>query len=192
MFSERSGVVTGVSLSAGERIGDTAVLRLSDDTVPCQLKILISREQKKHVGLKDFVTVKLEGESEFQTTVTYLGESASGDGSYEILIPLSEGEGIPGQSGTLTASDAGEKFPFCIPVYALHSENTRNYVYAVKQREGILGEESYIEEINVTVQDQNENYAAITGALDGDTMIVVSATKEIKNGGTVRQQGQVQ
>ena len=192
VFSERSGVVTGVSLSAGERIGDTAVLRLSDDTVPCQLKILISREQKKHVGLKDFVTVKLEGESEFQTTVTYLGESASGDGSYEILIPLSEGEGIPGQSGTLTASDAGEKFPFCIPVYALHSENTRNYVYAVKQREGILGEESYIEEINVTVQDQNENYAAITGALDGDTMIVVSATKEIKNGGTVRQQGQVQ
>lgn len=50
----------------------------------------------------------------------------------------------------------------------------------MKQREGILGEESYIEEINVTVQDQNENYAAITGALDGDTMIVVSATKEIK------------
>ena len=190
VFSERSGVVTGVSLSAGERIGDTAVLRLSDDTVPCQLKILISREQKKHVGLKDFVTVKLEGESEFQTAVTYLGESASGDGSYEILIPLSEGEGIPGQSGTLTASDAGEKYPFCIPVYALHSENTRSYVYAVKQREGILGEESYIEEINVTVQDQNENYAAITGALDGDTMIVVSATKEIKNGGTVRLQTQ--
>ena len=190
MFSERSGVVTGVSLSAGERTGDTAVLLISDETVPCQLKFLIDREQKKHVSLKDFVTVKLEGESEFQTAVTYLGESASGDGSYEILIPLSEGEGIPGQSGTLTASDPGEKYPLCIPVYALHSEEIRNYVYAVKQREGILGEESYIEEVNVTVQDKNESFAAVSGALDGDTMIVVSATKEIKNGDTVRLQGQ--
>ena len=142
---------------AGRRVEDALLPEASSSELT-----ELSMEKEKHVGLKDFVTVKLEGESEFQTTVTYLGESASGDGSYEILIPLSEGEGIPGQSGTLTASDAGEKFPFCIPVYALHSENTRNYVYAVKQREGILGEESYIEEINVTVQDQNENYAAIT------------------------------
>ena len=46
--------------------------------------------------------------------------------------------------------------------------------------------EYYVEEINVRVLDENENWVAVEGALDSESQIIVSATKELKNGEIVR------
>ena len=74
----------------------------------------------------------------------------------------------------------------CLPPAAVHKDNMRSYVYVVKEREGILGMEYYVEEINVRVLDENENWVAVEGALDSESQIIVSATKEVKNGEIVR------
>ena len=57
------GVVTKIAVGAGERIPDTSVLLLSDESLPCQLKILLDKEQKKYISLGDQVLVSLEGKS---------------------------------------------------------------------------------------------------------------------------------
>ncbi len=60
-------------------------------------------------------------------------------------------------------------------------------MYVLKQREGILGEEYYVEEVNVKVLDKNESWVAIeTEALDEDSRIIVSSDKEIGKGDVVR------
>ena len=70
---------------------------------------------------------------------------------------------------------------------AVHTDvNNRSFVYVVKEREGILGMEYYVEEVNVRILDQNDNWVAVEGALDSESQIIVSATKEIKNGEIVR------
>lgn len=56
----------------------------------------------------------------------------------------------------------------------------------MKEREGILGAEYYAEEVNVRISDENDSFAAVEGALDENSRIILSATKEIKNGDTVR------
>lgn len=46
-----------------------------------------------------------------------------------------------------------------------------------------------MDEVNVKVLDQNENWAAIEeGVVDKDSEIVLSTTKEVKRGETVRWQ----
>ncbi|EOS74374.1 hypothetical protein C819_03127 [Lachnospiraceae bacterium 10-1] len=182
------GVVTKIAVGAGERIPDTSVLLLSDESLPCQLKILLDKEQKKYISLGDQVLVSLEGKSkELEEKVDYLAASELSPEKYEAFITLPEGTGIPGLSGTVSRSESGEKYRFCIPTVAVHSENNRNYVYVLKEREGILGQEYYVDEINVSVIDKNDNWAAIEeGTVDKESKIILSATKEVKTGESVR------
>lgn len=183
----QSGMVTDLYIDAGGRIPDTAVMLLSDDTVPCQLKVNLTKEQKKYLDLNDPVTLKFEGNSKgIDGTVDYLAESENAPGNYEVIVNLPEGVGTPGLSGTLTHSEQGEKYACCIEPAALYKTDTRNYVYVLKEREGILGMEYYAEEINVKILDENENYVAVEGAIDGESQIILSATRELKNGDTVR------
>ena len=182
------GVITDVSVSVGGRVPDTAVVLISDESLPCQLKVFLDKEQKKYVGLGDSLEIKLEGKSsKLDGTIDYLSESKSIPGSYEALINLPEATGIPGLSGTITRSDLGEKYRLCIPPSAIYQKNDSFFVYVLKEREGILGQEYYIDEAVVKVIDQNENWAAIDdGLLTKDSKIIASSTKEIKKGDVVR------
>ena len=184
-----SGLITDINISEGNRTPDSALMLLADDEVPFQFKAQIDKEQKKYLGLNDKVSLKLEGvRNEMDLSVEYLAESAAMPGNYEIYINLPEGIGSPGLSGTATHSEVGEKYRLCISPYALRQDvgGSRTYVYVVKEREGILGMEYYVESINVRVLDENENWAAVEGGLDKDSQIVESSTIEIKNGDIVR------
>ncbi len=187
IIAGQSGLVTDVYINVGGRIPDSAVMLIADDAVPCQFKTMIDKEQKKYISLNDKVSLKLDGNSrETEVMVNYLAESESMPGNYDIYIDLPEGSGMPGLSGTMKHNEAGEKYPCCVPPIAVHTDNSRRFVYVVKEREGILGMEYYVEEINVKVLDENEYWVAIEGALDGESRIIVSATQEIRNGEIVR------
>ena len=182
------GVVTEISVGAGDRVPDTAVLLLADESIPCQLKITLDKEQKKYISLGDQVSIKLEGKSrELEEKIDYLAENRNNPELYEALITLPEGTGIPGESGTISRAESGEKYRICLPPTALHSENDRNYVYVLKEREGILGQEYYVDEMNVKIVDKNDNWVAVEeGVLDKDSKIILSSTKDLKKGDVVR------
>lgn len=185
--AQGGGMVTDIFISVGGRIPDSAVMLLADDTVPCQFKAMLDKEQKKYVSLNDKVGLKLDGSSrESDASVDYLAENAAMPGNYDIYINLPEGTGMPGLSGVMKHTETGEKYPNCLPPTAVHTENTRNYVYVVKEREGILGMEYYVEEVSVKILDENENWVAVEGALDSDSQVIISATKEVQNGTIVR------
>lgn len=186
--SNVDGMVTNVYLEVGGRVPDSAAILLTDDSLPCQFKVILDKEQKKYVGYGEQVSVKLDGSSNtIDTAVDYFSESQSMPGSFETLIELPEKTGVPGLSGKLICSKQGEKYEYCISLFALHKEETRNYVYVLKTREGILGEEYYVEEVNVKILDQNDDWAAIeSGAIDKDSQIITSADKEFSRGDVVR------
>lgn len=181
-----SGTVTDVYLQAGGRVPDTASFLLADNEVACQFRAALTKEQKSYVNLGDDVRLELDGRRKIDVKVDYLEENENMPGSYTVTVKLPEETGVPGLSGKLTCSKVGEKQPLCISVMALHSENDRNFVYVVNEREGILGKEYYVEEINVSVVDKNDKLAAIEGAVTSDSHIIESSTKEVKKGDVVR------
>lgn len=185
--TQHSGLITDIYISVGGRTPDSAVMLLADDTVPCQFKTMLDKDQKSYVSLNDKVSLKLDGSSrETDVTVDYLAESETMPGSYEIYINLPEGVGMPGLSGMLKHTETGEKYSSCVTPPAVHKDNTRSFVYVVKEREGILGMEYYVEEINVRILDENENWIAVEGALDSESQIIASSTIEVHNGDIVR------
>ncbi|MDE6203649.1 MAG: hypothetical protein K2O16_06490 [Lachnospiraceae bacterium] len=182
------GVITEILAGVGDRVPDTAVLLISDESLPCQLKVTLDKEQKKYISLGDEVSVKIEGAGRaLEDKIGYLAESRTAPEKYEALIELPQNTGVPGASGTIARSENGEKHKCCIPVTALNTQEDRNYVYVLKEREGILGQEYYVDEMNVKVIDKNENWAALEeGTLDKDSKVVISSTMEIKKGDVVR------
>lgn len=182
-----SGMVTDVYVQAGGRVPDTASLLMADNEVPCQFRATLTKEDKTYVNLNDEVKLKLGDRNEFGATVDYLTENENAPGSFTVIIRLPEETGTPGQSGTISCVKAGEKQPGCIPLLALHENSGgTNYVYVVGEREGILGTEYYVEEINVSIVDKNEKFAAVEGAITTESQIIQSADKEIKKGDVVR------
>ena len=185
--AKQSGLVTDIYISTGGRTSDSAVMLFADDNVPCRFRAVISQEQKKYIGLHDEVSLKLDGSGkDWDVTVDYLAESNSVPGTYEVYMNLPDGAGIPGLSGRMSRSEKGEKHFCCVTPMAVHKEDIRSYVYVVKERDGILGKEYYAEQVNVRIQDENDYWVAVEGALDSDSVIITSSTKEVKNGDVVR------
>lgn len=184
--ADKSGMVTDVYVEVGGRVPDTASLLLSDNEVACQFRATLTKEQKSYVNLNDDVKLELDGRKAMNVSIDYLAENENAPGTFTALVQLPEETGMPGLSGVLKCTKAGEKHPCCVPLLALHSENDRYFVYVVNEREGILGQEYYVEEINVAVIDKNDTWAAVEGALTSDSKIVSSSTKEVEKGGVVR------
>lgn len=185
-----AGMITDIYVDAGDRIPEGAVMMMTDDTIPCQFKVILDKDQKKYVGSGDQVTVKLNGSrKELETEAAYFSESKTMPGSFETFIDLPENMGVPGLSGTLTRSERGEKYHTCVSPQVIYSNTDINkyYIYVLKEREGILGSEYYAEEVSIKILDQNEDWAAISSSeLDSSSQIIVSADKEFKKGDVVR------
>lgn len=186
MTAPMAGTVTDVYVQAGGRVPDTASFLLADEEVACRFRTSLTKEQKSYVNLGDDVKLELGGSRKIDVKVDYLQENESMPGTYTAIVKLPEETGVPGLSGKLTCSKTGEKYPACIPLSALHSENGRYFVYVVNEREGILGTEYYVEEITISVVDKNDRLAAIEGAVSDESLILESSTKEVQKGTVVR------
>lgn len=190
--AEASGAITDIQVAVGGRTPDTAALLLTDDEVPCQFKVTLTKEQKKYVNLGDTIELKLSGsDSRLEVTADYLTESTVSPGSYDVFMDIPAKTAVPGTGGTMNLSVQGESHNLCIPAEALYKENERYYVFELKEKEGILGKEIYAEKVNVRLKDQNERFAALEeGALNKDSKVIVSSTEELKRGDIIRYQEQ--
>ncbi len=187
--ADASGMITDIYIEAGSRVPDSAAMMMTDDSIPCQFKVLLDKEQKKYVGFGDEVSLKLDGSRQkMDMHIDYFSESRTMPGSFETYIALPEGTGVPGLSGTITRSETGEKYNYCISPLAIHrGENNIAIVYVLKEREGILGREYYVEEVNVKILDENDRWAAVESpSLDRESKIIVSSDKEFAKGDVVR------
>jgi len=188
VVAESRGMITDIFVEVGGRVMDGAAMMMTDESIPCQFKVTIDKEQKKYVGYGDGVSIKLDGSGkELDAQIGYLSESSSVPGSYEILFDLPQDMGFPGLSGTMEHTETGEKYECCVPPGAVYEYQNRNFVYVVKEREGILGPEYYVEEVTVKVVDYNESWMALDApALDSNSKIVTYADKDFGKGDVVR------
>lgn len=186
--SVSGGMVTEILITTGGRTTDTAAILLTEDEIPCRFKLTITKEQKKYINIGDEVEVTLANDgTELLLTADYMTESTSGMGYYDIYMELPQGVGQPGMIGSVEQSVQGELRGCCLPIEALYSEDNRYYVYIVKEKDGILGTELYVERMDVNVLDKNDRYVAIEeGVLSKEDAVIIYSTEEVSRGDSVK------
>lgn len=185
--AENDGIISQIQVAVGGRTSDMAAILMTDTQRPCQFKFSITKEQGKYIHLNDTVLLKLNGQSDTEVTVDYFTENMQG--GYDLICMLPEGMGKPGLSGSIQKSVQGEYHDLALPVDAVFGEQGSYYIYTLNEKEGILGSEYYAEKIKIQLKDINDRYAALeAGTISADTRVITYASKELKQGESVRPQ----
>ncbi len=108
-----------------------------------------------------------------------------GESRYEFvsLIKEAEGELEIGQKVDISIAKSSVPYPMLIPSSSVIREGGKDYLFIVKEREGVLGKENYVERYEVEVLDTDAFNSAITSneAITGNDKIVSFSSKALSD-----------
>ena len=107
------------------------------------------------------------------------------NGTVTAKCTLSKGAWCAGAANA-SATVQGEKRPCVLPASAVHKDNTGCYVLAIEQKATTLGQQNIVVSLPVTVVETGDTTAAVSGALDADTQVIVSSTRAVQAGDRVK------
>jgi multidrug efflux pump subunit AcrA (membrane-fusion protein) len=185
VLAPMDGVVTRVDVGAGTRTSSEAALFINNaETMDFVAEV--SKEEKKYVNAGNTVTMRMAGENKDieGLTVTSVQPSTTPN-AYRVAIET-PADYLPGTSGTVEIEQKSKTYDAVVPLSALHADGSQYYILRVIETETSLGTECFAERVDVTLQEKNETFAAVNGALGDDDEIISSAESVIADGDKVR------
>ena len=86
----------------------------------------------------------------------------------------------------ITVTTMGGTTGLCLPATAVNSDNAGNFVYLVETKNTVLGVQSVLVRLGVTVEERGDGVVRISGALSGQEQIVSASSKPLSAGTEVR------
>ncbi len=108
------------------------------------------------------------------------------DGQVRISAQLTKDKLLNKVTGTLEIEKSSDRYQMVLPISALRIVGGKAVVFVVCETQSIIGTEQIVEEIDITIKDQDSENMAIEGILFPDDSIVVGASKPIKKGDRIR------
>ncbi|WP_343084527.1 hypothetical protein [Blautia producta] len=189
ILSPVKGVITELKVSAGDNTPDTALMTLADLSSGCRFVMQIDKSMEKYISRKDPVRLSpADGSKDIENLEV---ESITPDAEDKtklivtILLPADTLE--IGAAAKMTSMRKEKAQDGCIPVEALHMENSKYYVLVAEEKETVLGTELTAVRKDVIVKDKNSTYAALEGSsLLPDDRIITESDRTIDAGSRVR------
>ena len=193
------GVVTKVNAAAGKpasRSQPLFVFAPKDEGFV--LTFTADAEDAAAVAEGDAVSVSVAGSDgrfeRIEGTVETMEETAAADGgaggggsgAVRIAIRL-DGPGLAeGMAAQVEERRPSGRPGMLVPAKALHADGSGEFVYALEERKGALGNEYRLRKAYVTVSDKNDDQALVTGGVMPDERIVTETSEPVSEGDRVR------
>ena len=104
----------------------------------------------------------------------------------KVTLLLPEGDWTRGQSLEAEVVISRTSYSLCVPLSALHSDNSGYFVYTVTEKSTVLGIENVLTQVPVNLSARDDTNAAIEGALGRGDAVVTASNKSIGDGSRVR------
>lgn len=184
-----SGTVTGVSVAPGSPTPQGTAVLLAGSEGGSVFTAQIGSDWEKYIGPGDPVSLKPSGDKDEITGLEVESVSASAiEGLLDVSVRLPEGTLPIGAAAELTCLRKSEQYPSCVPISALRSENDVYFLLVPETTQTILGPQTILRRVEVTVIERNESYAAIDGFPARDKRFVLYSSKPVNAGDRVRQE----
>lgn len=167
------GVITQMNIVTGQRTTDTAAFTMADITSGMRYVAQIEEEDAKYLATGDGVSLQAGGKKHSDLQVLTMEP----DGEKEMVtvtVLLEQGILSIGDTASLEAVKQSDTYPMTLPIGAIHSENGKNFVYVLEEEETVLGTQLTVRRADVTVEEQNGQYAAVTSELLSESSQVVT------------------
>ncbi len=189
--SPKKVVVSKVNVEPGGKTPDFASILYVDMNEKLSFHAVISKEEQKQIKIGDSATLSFHNGNDItENAVVSKMETVEKDTTkYDLEITMNEPIASIGEMGEFTLRNVSENQSMTVPLQAVHSDGLKYYVYVLRSKETILGEELKVERRDIEISDRNDRNAALdNGGLSEEDRIIISSNKEIADGVIVRLQ----
>jgi len=187
VYASFGGMVSEVRQKVGEESIDGAAVVVTQEADIYTMKINVSHKQKEYVALGDVAIVQL-GEVSVSSEVSAVYEEIGNPQHYIAEVQVSGDKFHIGDVVLVDIVHISKKYDFVIPICAIRSDKTGNYILVVREKETILGTEQVASKVQIKVGEINTEYVgANSDALSTNDRIIINSNKQVDVGDTVRE-----
>lgn len=187
VYASFGGMISEVRQNVGSKSIDEAAVVITQEADTYTLKISVSQTQKNYIAEGDNAIVQA-GEISVSSEVTAVYEEIANPQHYIVEVQVPGDVFHIGDSVLVNIVHVSKKYDFVIPVSAIRSDTTGNYVLVLREKETLLGTEQIASKVQIKIGETNEEYVgANSDALSINDKIIISSNKQIDVGDTVRE-----
>ena len=183
------GVVTKIMLTTGDRTPDGTAVLLADLSSGARFAAQVPKEQEKYIARKDeaVLTTGNNGKQITGLEISSVRVSEENPDMLDVTIDLAADTLEMGVAATMEVSRKSGTYQSCLPLSAIHYDNNQAYVLVAEESETVLGSEMTARRVDVTIEDKNEQYAALQeGVLTSEQKVVKGSDRSVEPGGRIR------
>jgi len=183
------GVVTKVAVTTGDRTPDGMAVLLADLSSGSRFVAQVPKAQEKYIARKDeaVLTPGNNGEKITDLEVSSVRSSEENPELLEVTIQLPADTLEMGTAASMEVKRNSGTYQSCLPLSAIHYDGSQAYVLVAEESQTVLGMELMARRVDVTVEDKNEQYAALKdGVLTPEQKVIRSSDRSVEPGGRIR------
>ena len=181
------GIITELNFGEGIMANNSKPLyKLAETSGGFQLTVSVNRDLAAYVKPGDAVDVYVTslGDKVVNGKLEQIKEDLKNGDNKELVIDVSDEELQGGENAQIVISKKTKLYSALVPNSAVNSDSDGSYVYVIKKKDSPLGTESYVQRIDVIVEDSDSTKSAINGLMALDK-IVTESTKALSDGDKV-------
>ena len=178
------GKAAGESCSADEAV---AVIQIDGKDMTTSFSVTNAQAQKLKVGDVAKPQNAWMFSNDFKATLTSIkNDKTDPSGKKVLTFKIDSKEVTPGQNISLAIGERSVNYDMVVPNSAIKTNQTGKFVLVVKSKSSPLGNRYIATNVEVSVIASDDNYSAISAALDGDEFVITTSTKQVNPGEQVR------
>ena len=189
LYSNIEGTVSSV-LPEGSITGKTPLISFMDGAKGFEAQMQLSKSDADKLAVGDECEVTTGGGNMYFTptvTGTISGISLpDANDRVTVTIRLPGSDWTQGQRVDIQVMLSSGNYDFCVPVTALHSDNTGYYLLTVEKQSTVLGLQNIVTRVNINVAASDSDMASVRGPISRDSRVITGSNKAVASGDRVR------
>jgi len=189
LYSSTDGVVSSVMDTTKKTDGTSPVVQIASTAGGSKAEMTITSDDAELLAVGNECDIASGSGMYFraraQATISAIAPPDDHD-NVLVTLQLPDGSWTRGQKLDAQVIISQTNYDTCVPLSALHSDNSGYFVYTVTEKQTVLGTQNVVTRVPVNLQAEDDTYAAISGPVNGNDSIVTSSSKSIDDGSRVR------
>ncbi|SFC36882.1 HlyD family efflux transporter periplasmic adaptor subunit [Butyrivibrio sp. YAB3001] len=185
-----AGTVSQINKASGETVSaDEAVAVIQIDGKDMTVSFSVTNAQAQKLNVGDPAKPQnswLYGDDFKATLINIKNDKSDPSSKKQLTFKIESKDVAPGQSVALAIGERSVEYDMIVPKSAIKTGTTGKFVLVVNSKSSPLGNRYIASNVEVTVVASDDNYAAITAALNGDEYVITTSTKPVNAGDQVR------
>ena len=185
-----AGIVSSIAKAAGESISadeTVAVIQIDGKDMTTSFSVTNAQAQKLKVGDVAKPQNAWMFSNDFKATLTSIkNDKTDPSGKKVLTFKIESKEVTPGQNISLAIGERAVDYDMVVPNSAIKTRSNGKFVLVVNSKSSPLGNRYIASFVEVSVLASDDNYSAISAALDGDEFVITTSNKPVEAGNQVR------